>query len=354
MKKHVKSLAALSLLALGAASASAEHGPSIFDKDFKCRDGVKAPYEPVPYHFEASGEAIFLMRDGGNRVFLADESSAAGQVFQVLSSKTDDFSIRTGFKVNVSCRLSDTCDIQGSFFSVQQFLASDAITRQDPVNNFLFSPYLFVGANGQFISYDYESKIYNLELNARYNTRLSDDWTTRFIGGFRYIHIEEKFQLYGQELVQNAELTTSNTHNNLIMLQIGMEMEHAFGKYFDLGVSAKTGLGVNSAGNHITNILTSFPLPTDTRVDETTNNAALCGIIEVGAFGRLYITDCVSIRGGYNVMFLSGLALAPEQLDLTNGDIAAAQTAAGRTGHGLNTGGSMVLHGPTAGLEVRW
>lgn len=355
MKKLAKSLAALSLLAAGAAGASAEHGPSIFDKSYQCRDGAKCEYGAVPCNFEASAEALFLMRDGGNRVFIGEEATAGGTVLQVLSTKSDDFSIRTGFRVAASCRVSDTCDIQGVYFGVQQFLASDSITRQDTINNFLSSPYLFIGANGTFISYDYESRLYNLEINARYNTRLSDHWNARFIGGFRFIHIEEKFQVQGQELVQNAELTTSNSHNNMLMGQIGMEMEHAFGKHFDLGVVTKAGLGVNAAGNHLTNLLTTFPLPTQTRMDSSTDEAALCGMIEVGAFGRLYITDCLSIRGGYSVMFLSGLALAPEQLDLTNGDLATGdRVQQGRTGSGLNTGGTMILHGPSAGIEVRW
>jgi hypothetical protein len=141
----------------------------------------------------------------------------------------------------------------------------------------------------------------------------------------------------------------------MIMWQVGMEMEHTFGKHFDLGLTVKAAMGVNSAGNHNTNVLTSFPLPTVTRMDESKDDAALCGIIEAGVYGRLYITDCFCIRGGYSVMLLSGLALAPEQLDLTNGDLATAdRVQAGRTGQGLNTGGTMVLHGPTAGIEVRW
>lgn len=355
MKKFVTSLAALSLLGLGAAGASAEHGPSLFDKCYKDRGGAECDYGAVPHHVEAGVEGIFLIRDGGNRVFIAEESSATGQVFQVLSSKSDDFSIRTGFRAWASCRVSDSCDIQGIYFGVQQFLSSDAITRTDPVNNFLFSPYLFIGNNGSFISYDYESELHNLEINARYMTRLSDNWNMRFIGGVRFIHLEEKFQVQGQELVQNAELTTANTHNNMIMAQVGFEMEHAFGKHFDLGLHTKAGLGVNSAGNHLTNLLTSFPLPTQTRMDESTDEAALCSVVEAGVFGRLYITDCFSIRGGYSVMFLSGLALAPEQLDLTNGDLSTAdRVAAGRTGAGLNTGGTMILHGPSAGVEFRW
>jgi hypothetical protein len=50
-------------------------------------------------------------------------------------------------------------------------------------------------------------------------------------------------------------------------------------------------------------------------------------------------------RLGYNVIFIEGVALAPDQLDFTNTP---------SSGSGIDTDGSVFLHGINAGLEARW
>ena len=72
---------------------------------------------------------------------------------------------------------------------------------------------------------------------------------------------------------------------------------------------------------------------------------------EVGFVGDLNcslvrrVTDDVSIRVGYNLIWLSGVAPAPDQFDFST-------TAA--SGTGLDPGGNVFLHGANFGLERRW
>jgi hypothetical protein len=72
---------------------------------------------------------------------------------------------------------------------------------------------------------------------------------------------------------------------------------------------------------------------------------------EVGFVGDLScslvrrVTDDVSIRVGYNLIWLSGVAPAPDQFDFTT-------TAS--SGTGLDPGGNVFLHGANFGLERRW
>jgi hypothetical protein len=53
------------------------------------------------------------------------------------------------------------------------------------------------------------------------------------------------------------------------------------------------------------------------------------------------------LRAGYNLFWLTGVALAPDQWDFS-----ARQTAA--AGTGLNNTGSLFLGGANLGLEARW
>ena len=57
------------------------------------------------------------------------------------------------------------------------------------------------------------------------------------------------------------------------------------------------------------------------------------------------LSDMWWLRLGYNMIWLSGVALAPDQWDFTN-------TAA--SGTTLVGGGGVFLHGANLGLEARW
>ena len=58
-----------------------------------------------------------------------------------------------------------------------------------------------------------------------------------------------------------------------------------------------------------------------------------------------HLTDVWAVRGGYNVLWIEGLALAPDQLDFSD-------TAA--SGTNLQTSGGLFLHSVNVGLEARW
>ena len=71
----------------------------------------------------------------------------------------------------------------------------------------------------------------------------------------------------------------------------------------------------------------------------------------MGFFGELNLTaiyrlnEVWNLRAGYNLMWLSGVALAPNQLDFS---------AAPDAGNRIASNGSVFLHGVSAGIEARW
>jgi len=65
---------------------------------------------------------------------------------------------------------------------------------------------------------------------------------------------------------------------------------------------------------------------------------------EMNLIGLLRLREHVYLRGGYQVMWIEGLALAPDQV--ATGNFVGAST--------VNTGGGIFLHGAIAGVELRW
>jgi hypothetical protein len=57
------------------------------------------------------------------------------------------------------------------------------------------------------------------------------------------------------------------------------------------------------------------------------------------------LTSVWGLRVGYNLMWIEGLALAPNQWDFSTADGA---------GSGLDSAGGIFLNGANLGLEARW
>jgi hypothetical protein len=71
---------------------------------------------------------------------------------------------------------------------------------------------------------------------------------------------------------------------------------------------------------------------------------------EVGGNATVDLTNWLSWRVGYNVFWLSGVATPANQLS-----VATLNPATGNVvRNGINTSGSVLLHGVNTGIEARW
>ena len=67
-------------------------------------------------------------------------------------------------------------------------------------------------------------------------------------------------------------------------------------------------------------------------------------IAELGLIGTYSVTGYLKLRAGYQVMWIEGLALAPDQISSVN--FVGASSISNRAG--------VFLHGAIAGAELRW
>ena len=164
-----------------------------------------------------------------------------------------------------------------------------------------------------------------------------------FLAGFRWLQLMDKY------VAQGTSATTGNvasesilTHNNLYGLQIGADGPLAKeDNRWRINGFVKAGIFLNNADQ-----ATSLSDPGglgDLAVNN--NHIAATFFGETGIVGYFQITKHLAASGGYQVMFVNGVAQPANQLSGTD---LANSTAK------LDFGSSLFYHGATAGLELTW
>jgi hypothetical protein len=183
---------------------------------------------------------------------------------------------------------------------------------------------------------DYSAELHNAELNY---LRSLDNMT--LVAGFRYLRLTERFNIHAIDSDTGASDYNIQAANDLYGGQIGARVARGSGR---LGweFTSKAGLFGNNAKQRT--FLADFD---NTRLerDSQTRGGQVAFVGELGLSGTYQLTRVLTVRGGYNLMWIAGVALAPDQLDFT--DLPSSGTA-------LDRGGGIFLHGANVGLEARW
>ena len=209
---------------------------------------------------------------------------------------------------------------------------------------------VFVGANRIDVRYD--SKIHNAEINfpcCNCCCNCSCDGDTRcrsweWMVGFRYLSLRETLDVFGTRIVSGAPETGDyniQTHNDLYGAQFGARFRRCLGR-LSWEATGKAGIYGNDAGQaQFVQDYPNFALRPAIGAGE--GRVAFLGELNLTAIYQL--NDTWGLRAGYNLIFIDGLALAPDQLDFT---------FTSTSGSVVNSGRNLVLQGVNVGLEARW
>jgi hypothetical protein len=224
-------------------------------------------------------------------------------------------------------------------------------------------------------AYAYESDFHSFEINAKIARRLGRDrlvlqpngeWTREcnpgllpsFLAGVRMISIDEDFKFEAQRTPFSNNLSIGGapialpaadgryaieTSNRLFGVQVGADLVEQRCNW-SFGVRSKIGGYYNFAEqSSVVRINdTAGGFTTQTR-DERASDEQLTLAVELGLVGSYQLRPNVAIRGGYDFMWLQGLALAPEQLDFNAAPIP-----------NVRTGSHHLYDGMSLGIEWVW
>ena len=228
--------------------------------------------------------------------------------------------------------------------------------------NELFVPFMIDGGNRSFDestrqTVQYRSNLNSYEANYRVRGRLGHDqlvmdangqWHRSanagierdYLIGLRFLQIDERLDWRAEDIIVQGDDGSYKirTSNDLFGLQAGTGWTYQAPRW-SLGANIKGGVFLNDAlGESQLNFTADDTSDADLRLRE--NQLSFVG--EFGMQGKYHVMPNVSLRAGYNLMFMTSLALAPNQATFIT-DYSY-----------LNTTGGPFYHGATAGVDFFW
>jgi hypothetical protein len=289
----------------------------------------------------ANFDAIFFTRDAriGNTPLVLLDMNGATQSNVLLSTSDLNFNYEVGPRLLLGHSFDPYNAFEASYFGIYNWQDKATINGNNNLNLpgdlGADNPLDFTDADQVRVTYD--SVIHNAELNyVRTFGNLS------WLAGFRYFNLQERFSLAFFDNQNDTGTYHISTYNNLFGGQIGGRvLENCCGNFsYDLTGKAGVYGNVIRESQNVTDFA-NFGTVRNTKADG--GQVAFIGDVEFNA--SYQFSQCLSLRGGYQVYWVEGLALAPNQLDFTD-------TAT--SGTGLNKTGGLFMHGAHLGLQARW
>lgn len=275
-------------------------------------------------------DTVFLYRQKPSANTLAFNTNNPAQE---LNASDFPLGIHTGFDLLASRQFTNGWGIEARYFGFDHWNTNvSSQTNPGDLLQINSAIPLFTLAGDSFAA-DYQSALHNAELSllrgATENISL--------LGGFRYLELDER--LGASSINSQIPLTfVTGTRNRLYGFQLGGKLHLWEGNCVSLAAIGKGGLYANRTAQNGSFATGAATLGSSGR-DTTT---AFVG--ELGFLGNYRLTDRISVHGGYNLLWLTDVAVASNQLASSNFF----------NGTGLSNNENLFYNGATTGLEYSW
>lgn len=367
---------ALQSLAPGAEPVASEISADFASMGTALEDCLPAACGPCPRVY-GYAEALFLERNNGSRdqpvIVTLDIDGNIEQTF--LATSDLDFGFDPAVRVVAGHRLGHGWAIEGAYLGLFES-ASSAFTAAPAQDTDLTFPRELGYVSNVFSDIgkarlDYWSALHSAELNLVHchdccapcdkgpgdHCPASDGacrrscGTLEWLAGFRYLHLQETFNIDAerQQTTPGPTDTESGsyhvrTHNDLYGAHVGARVRR-WGPRLGWEAVGKAGMFGNGAQQEqfVLDWAEGGSFPRRSLTSAASGQVAFVGELNVTGIYRL--TDVWSVRAGYNLLWIAGVALAPDQLDFTYLPTSGSQ---------IRSDGTVFLHGVSSGLEARW
>jgi hypothetical protein len=292
-------------------------------------------------------EALYWQRDRGAFVTY---STAGVNGPSVLDRDVMELDYELGTRASVEFSTHCGQSVEVLYFGAQHW--QDTVDLYRP--NTLYSPYALVanpsvnvpGYDGAFRhTLGFSSELHNAEVNYWIPLHLMRRVHLAFVVGTRWMHLDEEF-LFEGFTTTDASSTFTVARNDLIGAHIGFMALLPVDCRMSVRFDGRAG-GFTNLARQRTHI-TTFDVTTATQTLDyeefiRSDHGAFVG---QGSLVVDYRLTChVALYAGYEVMWVDGLVLAPEQFN--------PQFPTQREVR-INNNGDVLYHGALAGVEITW
>ena len=265
-----------------------------------------------------------------------------GPLMPIYTATRFDFDSSPGLDLSIIRDLGCGRGVELRYLGVEDF-ASDETPRFDTTLMPATNPMTNTGSNpGTSTNVHYESKLWSLELLGRRNC----GWL-HWLYGFRYFSLDERFNTSLISILPTR--TAFQTQNDLFGFQLGTEAclwRNCGGLHVD-GIT-KAGIYLNHAEAMVS--ATSVGSPRFNRFGRARDDrAAFVG--ELGVVAQYDVSCSLSVRCGYQLLLLDGVALGADQVPST-GEVSLGGIPITPIDLGVDRS-SLLFHGFNVGLEYR-
>jgi len=299
-------------------------------------------------------EALFLNRTRASTFKLIEDDNDGenprGRRRALMTTDALDFNYAWGPRIIFGCYLDCYRRLEFSYYGLHHWNASASmVSLEEPGQGNLTFP---IGNNivddydgADYVNINYGSELHNFEANYIVNCC----WWVDPLVGFRYMNINERFNYftldYASEPSNAEDYRTSNylinTDNHLVGFQLGGIIDQPITQCLCVDFGFSAGMYVNFANqstlmrdNDNTEVLRDF--------NENVGELAFIGDLRLGLTYQM--THCVAATIGYQVTWIDGVALAPEQVSFNSTP---------NSGNRVNHDGNLFLDGGYAGITIR-
>ncbi len=289
-------------------------------------------------HVSLLGDFVYMKRTQLHSKDLVNHHNHRWMNTKALLNK---FEFEPGYRVSLTLMPSDITGFEAIFLDLKPWHGEKKIQHHDIHFPFNHSGYSYDFTDADAADGKYESHFWNGEFNYWRNMtpRNVNYFAVSWIAGFRYFHLNEDFKLTMTRPPDKSSYST-HTNNRMYGLQLGLDMQMNPMRWLTWDFFAKAGFFANDTEQK--QFLGDFD-NTVTLRDSKDHDWQSGFFTEVSAQLGFNFLKHFNLHGGYQMIFLSGLSLAPEQVSNRTGRNAGKED---------KTGGTALIHGLFAGLNI--
>lgn len=276
-----------------------------------CGDGSahwRARFESVLWTFDLPDQPAILTTTGNN--------DTAG-------INSLDFDREFGLRLSLEGKLPGDGSVELVFLGFLSW--EDNVAIADPTGT-LTSPYQTLNGlgvvpydNAVLHEYDYTSDLWSFEANCWAPGPCWGPCRSSVMIGFRYVQVDEEFLYNATDVIGGVNVlgaTRIEAANHIPFLQLGAMGWVPIARRVSLRFDGKLGAGYNFAGQD-TDIATAGNPAGDVAYSESADTNKGAFLIEAGAIVAWQINCYVAVYGGYQILWLDELVLAPDNFNAT-------------------------------------